>query len=160
MANPNVIDYTCEYSRTKTPWHLTDGHGISTEQKMYGQHVATDRKGFSEFHQWPSVVHRWKLTIFEVIILYAAHLKAGKNEENFTCNLAGSFAITYSQKSNYAIKSAKLHHFWRYGCQIGFKRSSRSNVIKNIPAVKPFWKDWYLEKVSLREWCQPKISSR
>ena len=73
---------------------------------MYVQHVATVRKGYSEFHQWPSVVHwwktsghLWKLTIVGVITWYMAHLNAEKNGKKITCNLARNFAITYSGKA-------------------------------------------------------------
>ena len=77
---------------------------------MYAQYVATGGKSYSEFHQWPSVDHGWKtpgrcwkLTIFEVIIWYVAHLDANKWKK-IACNFAGNFAIRYSGK---AIKESK-----------------------------------------------------
>ena len=76
----------------ETPWHLTDGHGNSTEPT--GDHVWSTRrhrwKDYSEFHQWPPVVnrwktssHRWKMTIFEMITWHVVHSNAEKNGKRF-----------------------------------------------------------------------------
>ena len=108
---------------------------------MYGQYVATGRKNYSEFHQWPSVDHwwktpghRWKLTIFEVITF------------RYRKNMQFSWKFCYNvfRKSNYAIKSVKLHHFWRYGCRIRFKRRSRLNRRKYF-GIKGFPKSRFRE---------------
>ena len=40
------------------------------------------------------------------------------------------FCYNVFRKSDYAIKSAKLHHFGRYGCRIGFKRCNKLNQRK------------------------------
>ena len=114
---------------------------------MYGQYVVIDGKSYSEFHQWPSVDHwwktpgyRWKLTIFEVIFWYVAHLDAEKNWEKITCNFAENFAITYSGKAI----THQLHHFWRYRCRISFKRRS-SLTRRKYFGIKVFSKSRFKE---------------
>ena len=91
--------------RTDTPWDLTDDNGNSTESTggHVGQHVATGGKVYSEFHQWPSVDHWWKLTIFEVITWYAAHLDAERRGKNYM-QLSWKFCYNVFRRSNYAIK--------------------------------------------------------
>ena len=91
----NKISTHPSTSGTETPWHLTDGHGNSIEHT--GGHVSSTTRhrleklgaGYSEFHQRPSVVHRWKtsghrrtLTIFEVITWQVAHSNAEKMVRN------------------------------------------------------------------------------
>ena len=102
---------------------------------MYGYYVATGGKSYSEFHQWPSVDHRWKtpghwwkLTIFEVITWYVAHLDAKKMEKNYM-QFSWKFCYKVFQKSNYAIKSVKLLHFWRY-C-----RSTSARLVDNCSLI-------------------------
>ena len=123
---------------------------------MNGQYVANGEKVYSVFHHWPSVVHRrktsgqrwktsghrWKLTFFEVITWYVAHLNAENGK--FCLHFSRKFYSNVYWKSNYAIKSAKLQRFWRYGCWISFKR--RSTLIEeNISRFKA------LQKVDLEK---------
>ena len=70
------------WSRTETPWHLTDGNGSSTEPTDGQGRWEKLEASYSEFHQWPWVVDRWK---------------ASGNK--ITYNLAENFAKTYSGKA-------------------------------------------------------------
>ena len=97
--------FTLKLSRTETPWHLTDGFGNSTEHT--GGHVWSIRG-----HRWerlfriPSMViggrpmeNLWppvENDNFRNDNLVCGTFKCQNNGKNFTCNLAGYFAITYS----------------------------------------------------------------
>ena len=114
-------------TRTKTPWHLNDGHGNSTEPTgSHGWSTPGNRwekfeAGYSESHQWPPV----QIDIFRNVNLAYGTFKFRKKSKKFCMQFSWKFCYNIFRKSIYAIKRTEFHQYWRYGCQLSFKWRSR-----------------------------------
>ena len=135
------------FTRTETPWHLTDGRGNSTEPT--GGHVWSIRGHRCEkLFRIPSMViggplveNPWPPVDSDNLV--CGTFRCRKNGKKTTCNFAGKFSTTYSGKA-ITQSSVKLHHFWRYGCRIRFKQHRRLNR-RNYFGVKGFSKSRFEE---------------
>ena len=139
---PPVFITKSDITRSETPWHLADGHGNFTDPT--GGPVWSTRGhrwerlfrspsmaigGPAVENLWPPMENLWrpvKINNFWSVNLVCGTFKCRKNGNNYM-QFSRKFCYNVFRKSNYAIKSAKLRHFRRYGCRISFKRHSRLN---------------------------------
>ena len=118
IANQCVIGSTTY--RTETPWHLTDGHGNSTETTA--GHVWSVRG-----HRWeklfripsmaiggPLVKNPWspvEIDNFRNDNLVCGTFRCGKKLRKNSMQFCSKVCCNVFRKSNYAIKAVKLYHF-------------------------------------------------